>query len=203
MKNKAWILLGLAAALLPLTASDCLTKSKAVDVVLHGDATFTFHPSGAAGTHSGSQSVDFAPLLHQAFEDLGTDSVVSVSVETAFWHVTQNNGSASAQVTGGVQVDRLAAAAPKAAVDLIPATTLTLGDYTGDFTPAPLAAAGVGLLNAGFNDYVDSWNAGSPIAGLTYRFDWTVTSSEAVDFQFQVKVKFTAVGKKGVEVPEI
>lgn len=204
MKSRIRLLLGLAIAVLPLTAGDCLTTAKDLEVVIHGNADFTFHPSGAAGTHSGSATVDFAPILHSAFSDLGPDSVVSVSVENAYWHVTRNNGDASTRVTGGIQLDRLGtAAAPKAAVDLIPPTSIMLGNFTGDFVPAPLSEAGVGLLNTGFIDYVDSWNMGSPINSLNYRFDWSVTSSEAVDFQFDVKVKFTAVGKQSVDVPNL
>ena len=72
-----------------------------------------------------------------------------------------------------------------------------------------LVEAGLELLTAGFDEYLEAKAQGLPTPDLTYRFDWSgiaVSNSNPtdpdVDFKWEGKVKFTLVGLVKVDVPD-
>lgn len=200
MRTKLLIFLALAAAMLTFTAESCFISTKTIEVPVRDDAELEFHATGTSD--SKSETIDFTELMTDLEDDSEFDELVSANIESGYWRVTRNNGSASTVVSGQLTVRREGSAAP--AVSLISYTSVAIADVSGDFGVAPLNAAGVDLLNNGFDEYLQAKALGNPVPSLRYVFTWTSSASPApVDFYWEGKVKFVLVGLTEVDVPEL
>jgi hypothetical protein len=200
MKNKLLIFLALAAAMVTFTAESCFISTKEVEVPVRGEGDLEFH---ATGTSDSKQDIiDFTQLLQDLENDSDFDPLLSADIENGYWRVTRNLGSATTVLTGHLTVQREGSAAP--AVSLIDYTSVDIADVSGDFVVAPLNSAGVSLINAGFQEYLDAKAADAALPNLRFVFTWTSSATPApVDFYWEGKVKFTLVGLTTVDVPEL
>jgi hypothetical protein len=200
MKNKLLIFLALAAAMVTFTAESCFVSTKEVEVPVRGEGDLEFHATGTSD--SKTETIDFTQLMEDLESDSAFDALVSANIENGYWHVTRNQGDPHTMLTGHLTVQREGSAAP--AVSLIDYTSIDVADVSGDFVVAPLNAAGVNLLNAGFDEYLQAKAADTALPNLRFVFTWTSSASPApVDFYWEGKVKFVLVGLTTVDVPEL
>jgi hypothetical protein len=200
MKTKLLIFLALAAAMLTFTAESCFVSTKTVEVPVRGEGDLEFHTTGTSD--SKTEILDFTSLMEDLESDSAFDSLLSANIENGYWRVTRNLGSASTVLTGYLNVQREGSAAP--AVPLISYTSINIADVSGEFVVAPLDPAGVSLLNAGFDQYLQAKALGTTLPNLRFVFSWTSSATPApVDFYWEGKVKFILVGLTTVDVPEL
>ncbi len=200
MKTKLLIFLALAAAMVTFTAESCFISTKEVEVPVRGEGDLEFHATGTSDSRQ--ETIDFTALMEDLENDSDFDKLVSAHIENGYWRVTRNLGSASTVMSGNLTVQREGSAAP--AVALIAYTSIDIADVSGDFVVAPLTAAGVSLLNAGFDEYLLAKANETALPNLRFVFTWNSSATPApVDFYWEGKVKFTMVGLTVVDVPEL
>lgn len=211
MRTRIWIILALAAVMLSSTAADCILETKEIEVPVRSSEDMLFTTSGGS-EHSGSEIVEFTDDLIEMEAENAFDKLVSAHIETGYWRVAENRGDADLVISGSVTVTRLGVTKGglqdvSQTATLISYQAVPIASVLGPFKVAPLTEAGVNLLNAGFDEYLQARALGQPIPNLTYRFDWSgvATSSSStpnVDFDWEGRVKFALVGLVEVDVPD-
>lgn len=205
MTKKLWILLALGAGLITLTADDCLTETKTIEVPVAFDTEYGFKAvdDNVDGDTSDSdfEIIDVRQELMDAEEDedLEDYDLESAVLESGWWRVTNLLvGDASLTISGTVTVTRLETGA---SANLIDYSAVLVGDVLGEeYSLAPLTMAGVEILNDALADYID--NRDNPPA-ITLRFDWAGTASdEPYNFCWDGLLKITITGLVEVDAPK-
>jgi hypothetical protein len=192
----------LAAAGVALRGDSCFLQNKDIEVPFRGETVMDYTSTG--DSDADIVIVDVAQELEDLESDFDADvdSLVSLNIEGGFWRLVANRGDPGTTVTGSITITRLPSG-PSGFV--IAPTTVAIEAVGHEFVPAPLNEAGVDLLLAGFQEYVDWWNGGKvgPRPDIQYAIQWSSAGSGDVDFDWQAKLVFTMVGVFSVEVPDL
>ncbi len=197
-----WV--GLAVLFLGLTGETC-TEDREIEVVVGASVFATFEARGIVNTFHGEKVVDIATDadVRQILEDNGFEGHVIVRIESAFYRVVKKDQNATDRtVTGTVTVRREGGAD----MPLLSGSAPVNDDALAAWTPAPLDAAGVTLINATLQDWVNQIVAGNPNPPspvVIFTTDGTSSPQNiSTDFDWEIQVKMTLAGKKTVKVIE-
>lgn len=199
----AWA--GLSLLSLSVTGSTCLVD-KTIEVTAGAEITAEFEARGIVNTFDETRTVDVSTDadLRQVLDDNGFEDEVVAYIEGAFVRVIRKDASATDRtVTGSVTVQKGTGGGTE--LDLIQNRTVAVNDSAlATWTPVPLETAGVTLLNQALADYLLDVYVGAPaprVPVLTFHSSGT-SDPQGVrsDFDWEVKVVMTLVGKKDVTV---
>jgi hypothetical protein len=201
--KRSFLLLMLFGAFLALTAEDCLLENTDVEIPLRDDVILEFTSQGAVDADI--DTVNFGQTLQDVEDDSDSsiDTLVAITVEGVYWRLAEdgNRGSPDTEVNGTITVRRQSTGESEVAVTFSNLAIETVPDFV---RPDNLREEAIDLLLAGFDEYVAARNAGLPIPNLIYEFEWSTSGApEPVDFDWEVKVDFTIVGKFSIEVPDL
>jgi hypothetical protein len=199
----AWA--GLFVLCLGLTGETC-TVDKDIEVTAGAEVVATFEARGQVNTFDDSRTVDVATDadLRQILDDNGFDTQVVAYIEGAFVRVIkQDNNATNRTVTGSVTVEEGPGGGTP--VNLILNQSASINDAAlATWTPVPLESAGVSLINAALAQYLLDIYLGDPNPEepvLTFHVNGVSTPQGITsDFDWQVKVIMTLVGKKKITV---
>ena len=190
---------GLVVLCLGLTGQTCL-EEKGVDIVVGANVIAAFEARGSENVYSDETVVNLTDEadIERILEDNGFDDKVLGRIESAFYRVVkQDQGASDRTVSGEITVD---------GNTLIAYQSVWVNDPTlADWTPAPLTQAGVDYINQRLEQYFTDIFLGNPLTDpvVTFRIEGTSTpATVATNFDWEVRVKLTLVGKKYVKVPD-
>jgi hypothetical protein len=187
--------LGLALLFLGLTGTTCV-EERVVEVVVGSDLIAEFDAAGQVNVYDDTESIliDDQIDLDQILQDNGIESIQDVSVQSAFFRVTQKDPTAGRTITGKVTVRR--GSAPES--ELIRYSSVQVNDDAhADWTAVPLEQAGVDVLNA----ILDELLAGTSNLAVTFHSSGTSAPVNVEsNFRYEVKVRFNVVGLVKVDV---
>jgi hypothetical protein len=220
--RKNWLLSLLALSLTALTVQGgCViipeVNTKIVELVASGTACDTLTSLGTINNHDETDVIDLKNGIdiQQALEDAGID--VSEVTEIAVWGVTykttQPDPTAGRQIVNGnvtvergsyIPISQTFMPDGGGAVDLITNFNIDVNSVTTDQT-APIAAAGITLLNQILNDCLEEAKGNGPASNTAIRYHVTGQSlpmNVATDFKWRICVKLNMKGKVEVDVVE-
>jgi hypothetical protein len=209
MKMTAWKRAGAWAGLLVLCLSltgETCTVDKTIEVTVGAEVITKFEARGRINTFDDDRTVDVSSDadIRQILEDNGFDDEVVAYIEGAFVRVIkQDNNATDRTVTGTVTVERGTGGGTP--VDLIRDQSAAVNDSSlATWVPVPLESAGVSLMNTALAQYLVDLYFGDPNPEepvLTFHIDG-VSTPQGVrsDFDWEVKVIMTLVGKRTVTV---
>jgi hypothetical protein len=192
----------LAAALLALRGESCFLHNREIEVPFRGDVVTQYTSQG--NEDFAIVTIDLGAELEAIEDDVdaAVDSLVSFDVEGGFWRLVENRGDPGTTITGSITIQRLPLGST---AYIVSPTTVAIESVGTEFVPAPLNEAGVDILLAGFQEYLDWRNSGriGPRPVINYLFTWSSAGSGNVDFDWEAKLVFTLVGVFEVEVPDL
>jgi hypothetical protein len=190
----------LAAGFLSLTAENCILESKSTEVPLKGNADMGFTSTGT--NDADVYSIDFFAEIQDIENDAtaDVDELVSATIEQIYWRLKMNNGPSPTVITGGMTVTRVSTGTT---ATLVSPTSIDIEDVGMEFVSAPVEQAGIELLTAGFDEYIDYRNGLTGPPNLEYEFTWSSSSSVNANFDWEARMRYTITGIFEVEVPEI
>jgi hypothetical protein len=196
---------GLFVLCLTLTGETC-TVDKTIEVTAGAEVIAQFEARGQINTFDESRTVDLATDadLREILEDNGFEDEVVAYIESAFVRVIKrDNGAAGRTVTGTVTVETGSGGGTP--VNLILNQSAQINDEAlAEWTAVPLESAGVNLINAALTQYLleiylENPNPQEPV--LTFHVNGVSTPQDVTsDFDWEVKVVMTLVGKKEITV---
>lgn len=188
-------LLGLAILFLGLTGTTCI-EERVVEVVVSSELVAEFVAAGQINVYDDEKSIliDDQINLDQILQDNGIESIKEISVQSAFFRVTQQDPAPGRTISGTVTLRR--AGDPESA--LIQYSSVLVNDpVNASWTPVPLEQAGVDVLNSLLVQLL----AGSTNLAVTFHSSGTSTPlGVGTDFRYAVKVRFNVVGVVKVKV---
>lgn len=196
--NVRKLALGFGCALLffGLTGESC-TPERDVEIVVSVDLVAQLHAEGSDNTYSGTTTVDISDQIdvEEIMDDNGIDSLISLTVQSAFVRTVRKDPAAARTVSGAIDVRR--GTGPDYPVVNYTSAAVNSVEYE-DWVAIPLEAAGVSLLNDALEDIV----AG---LGATVAFTTSGTSTPVdvpTDFIWEAKVRLNVVGMKTITIFE-
>lgn len=198
----SWV--GFLVLCMGLTGETC-TEERGIDVVVGAEVVAAFEARGILNTFNDQVTVNIATDadIKQILEDNGFEDRVIANIEAAFVKVVKRDTNATDRtVTGSVTVSPAGINAP---VPLITNASEAVNDESlADWKPVPLEAAGVNLINEALLNYLlDIYNgvANPREPNLTFAITGVCSPPNVqTDFDWEVKVRMTLVGKKEVTV---
>ncbi|MBD3161387.1 MAG: hypothetical protein GF346_04205 [Candidatus Eisenbacteria bacterium] len=191
---------GFLVLCLGLTGETCL-EEKGIDVVVGANVTALFEARGSENVYNDQTVVNLTEDadIQQILEDNGFDEKVVGRIESAFYRVVkQDAGAPDRTVSGEITVD---------GNTLIEYQSVWVNDpELADWTAAPLTQEGVDYINQILETYFTDIFLGNvptdPVVTFSISGTSTPTNVET-NFDWEIRVKLTLVGKQYVEVPEI
>lgn len=195
MKKLARLLV-LGCLFLLLTGEVCV-EERDVDMVVAAEIIEDFVASGEINVYDGEETVflDTELDIDEILEENGIDSLKSVTVQAAFYRVTEKDtGAPTRTITGTVGIRK--GGGPE--TTLITLTSVAVNDDAyANWTPVPMEAPGVATLNQALAELV----AGN--SGVTVTFHSAGVSSPTgvpTFFTYQVRLRLNVVGTLKVKV---
>jgi hypothetical protein len=187
--------LGLALFFLGLTGTTCI-EERIVEVVVGGELIAEFDATGQVNVFDDAESIliDDQVNLDEILQENGIESIQDVSVQSAFFRVTQKDPTPGRTISGAVTVGR--DGNPES--ELIHYSSVMVNDDAHiDWTPVPLEQAGVDVLNSILDELV----TGASNLAVTFHSSGTSTPLNVEsNFRYEVKVRFNVVGLVKVDV---
>lgn len=195
---------GFLVLCLGLTGETC-TEERNIDVVVGAEVIAGFEARGILNNFDDQVTVNVATDadIRQILDDNGFEGKVIANIEAAFVKVIKRDqNAANRTVTGSVTVAPAGGGTP---APLITNASEAVNDESlADWKPVPLQAAGVDLINQALLNYLTDIFNGVPNPrepNLTFAITGVCTPQNIqTDFDWQVKVRLTLVGKKEVTV---
>lgn len=198
MRALRWV--GLLVLCLGLTGETCI-EEKGIDLVVGANVTALFEARGSENVYSDDTVVNLTEDadIQQILEDNGFDDKVLGRIESAFYRVVkQDAGAEDRTISGQITVD---------GNTLIEYQSVWVNDPAlADWTPVPLTQAGVDYINDRLEEYFQDIFLGNPPTEPVVTFSTSGTSTPMdvdTNFDWEIRLKLTLVGKKYVDVPEI
>jgi hypothetical protein len=187
-----WLALGILV--LGLTGATC-TEERGVDIVVTTELIAQFQADGSINVIHDEQTVDVTDEidLQSILDDNGYDEVKSGKIESAFYRVIEKDPVDGRTISGDVTVRK----DPGTDQTLISYTNVAVNDPAlEDWTPVPLEAAGVAVMNQAINSVI----ADLPTS-LTFTADGTSNpQGSPTNFVWEVKLRVNFIVTKTVEV---
>lgn len=199
MKNTIRKLVLLTCLVFLTGGESCVVDQKIIDVILKEKVCAEFTEDSADQEYMTTETVDYAQEIDQILADnnYSRPDIAKLTVEGGAYGVVSLPGGDDWNITGSVNVRRLDLGG--SAVVLINYASEDLRPLIGMMKPASLNAAGVNLLNAAVEDYL---NGSDPV--LEFISMGTVTpaptESNRIVFNWKAWVEFAVTLQEELDV---
>jgi len=185
---------------LGLTGTTCV-EERELDVVVAADLTAEFAAVGSDNNYDSEDSFDINEQinLQEIMDENGIEKIESVSVQSAFFRVTQNDPTVGRTISGSVTVRREG----NSESALINYSSIQVNNPAyGDWTPIPLQLAGVNVINGVLEDLLHPPVPPSVMTVVFHSFGTSEPENVATNFRYEVMVRLNVVGLVKVDVIE-